>query len=395
ASGETRKILGQVKSGITFTKKSSILKKTLSAAWKDFNNKGFFNKGFDSIAILTDHLKAADSKAIPWILELARKSKDSQDFISHVHLGGYAPGNSKDKYEALKSQVDEAEGREISSEEVYYFLKHIYVLGYDLGDTAGVTLSLLQSHISQFDKIEWPDWAWSRIVDVAQSYNKYGGTLTLGDIDEDLKRAFGIGIKLPYGFAKPDIETQIKEFHLLSVANLVGGWTENEADLQFVEKLISEKYDDFQQKLKTLAQKGTEYLRYYSSKWKALNRIDLFKESKSHYYDRDLNHFRLVAIDLLKRNDPQFDLPPDLRYASNLYGKELDQSREIREGVAGTLALIGSFSDQLENCSGKKGKETAQFAVKEILSSDDWKFWGSIQDVLPLLAQAAPTEFMN
>ena len=63
------------------------------------------------------------------------------------------------------------------------------MLGYDLGNESGVTLSLLHSHISQFVLRE-PQWVWSRIIDIVQTWNQDAGTITLEKLPEDLIDAF-------------------------------------------------------------------------------------------------------------------------------------------------------------------------------------------------------------
>jgi len=56
-SKEKRKLLGQVKHSINFTKGSSVLTDVMQAAWNDFNNSSLFSKNKDCIALITGAIK--------------------------------------------------------------------------------------------------------------------------------------------------------------------------------------------------------------------------------------------------------------------------------------------------------------------------------------------------
>jgi hypothetical protein len=98
---------------------------------------------------------------------------------------------------------------------------------------------------------------------------------------------------------------------------------------------------------------------------------------------------------VLRERDPQFKLEPDQRFAASLHGKVLEHSHSLRNGLAETLALLGNYSEYLTSCSKGRAEGTARSAVRAILENADWELWGSLNDVLPLLAEAAPKEFLE
>jgi hypothetical protein len=63
--------------------------------------------------------------------------------------------------------------------------------------------------------------------------------------------------------------------------------------------------------------------------------------------------------------------------------------------LAESLALLGSHSKALTSCSTSKAEMTAVLAVREVLSGADWVLWASLNELLPLLAEAAPGEFLD
>lgn len=112
-------------------------------------------------------------------------------------------------------------------------------------------------------------------------------------------------------------------------------------------------------------------------------------------FDAHLDKLKAVAVEVLSEPDPQFDLDREQRYAANIYKKTLKHSLQIRAGLAETLALLGSRSQALTSCSVGRAEITAVLAVRELLDNADWLKWASLNRHLPMLAEAAPEEFLN
>lgn len=147
--------------------------------------------------------------------------------------------------------------------------------------------------------------------------------------------------------------------------------------------------------LREILQHPTPPLTLKNGRWHVRDRDGLWQALGSRILDRDLDSFKECAVSVLTERDPKFQLPPDQRYAASVYGKELRYSHELRTGLSETLALLGNRSSTLVNCSTHKGESTAVLAVREILEDADWILWASLGDLLPILAEAAPLEFME
>jgi hypothetical protein len=130
-------------------------------------------------------------------------------------------------------------------------------------------------------------------------------------------------------------------------------------------------------------------------RWKVGERLAAWKALGPKMFDDYLNRFRKIAVEVLRERDPQFDLKPDQRFAASIHGKVLKHSHSLRTGLAETLALLGSYPEYLTSCSYGKAEDTARLAVHSILQEADWEIWASLNDVLPLLAEAAPKEFLD
>lgn len=129
--------------------------------------------------------------------------------------------------------------------------------------------------------------------------------------------------------------------------------------------------------------------------WEVADRMALWEATGSRIFDAHLDHFKACAVKVLTELDPQFELPADERYAAGINGKVLKYSPDLRKGMAETLALLGSRGEVLKNCSQYKAESVAFAAIREIFEQAKWQLWGSLNDLLPTLAEAAPSEFLH
>jgi hypothetical protein len=112
-------------------------------------------------------------------------------------------------------------------------------------------------------------------------------------------------------------------------------------------------------------------------------------------FDEHLDRLKEITVKVLRERDPKFELPPNERFKASIYNKVLIHSHLLRKGLAESLALIGSHPNALSSCSFGRAEATAVLVVREILSDADWVLWASLNDLLPLLAEAAPDEFLD
>jgi hypothetical protein len=130
-------------------------------------------------------------------------------------------------------------------------------------------------------------------------------------------------------------------------------------------------------------------------KWEIAQRKESWKALGPRIFDEHLDRLRTVSVEVLREKHPQFELSPDERFAASIHGKVLRHSPSLRQGLAETLALLGTMPDALTSCSPGKPEETAVLAVRQTLANADWVLWASVNDHLPTLAEAAPDEFLD
>jgi len=182
----------------------------------------------------------------------------------------------------------------------------------------------------------------------------------------------------------------------LAIAVALGSWSEkSDADRAVVERISGKPYGEWIGKMRDLSLRPGTPLTQREGNWKYLARYEGWYALGPRLFDEHLDRLQTAAISVLKEKDPQFDLPTEERYTASIHGKVLSHSHLLRNGLAESLALLGSQSKALKSCTLGKAEATAVFTVRAILNDADWLQWASVNDLLPLLAEAAPGEFLD
>jgi len=398
------KLIAQIKHSIRITERDKTFGEVIQSTWNDFQNPTVFTVGTDSIALITGPLSTIDTKDVRTILEWARHSEDAKDFLKMVNLIKFSSSTKIAKLKAFKAHIRNANaGIDVADEQLWKFMKSFHLLGYDLDIKAGVSLSLLHSLIGQY----YPgdiSFLWSKVVDEVQTANKNAGTLTLETLSEDICSTFQkrIAEEIPKILVKtsslPQTSnwSQTNDASALAIAILLGSWDENfNGDKSIARELANEDFANWISKIRKMLQQPEIPLILKNGKWSITERLKIWNMLGSRLFDEHLDRFQQCAISVLKEHDPMFELPAIERYAASIHGKVLSHSHSLRKGLAESLALLGSHPKALVHCSLNKPETTASVTLREILADANWVLWASLNNLLPLLAEAAPKEFLE
>ena len=183
---------------------------------------------------------------------------------------------------------------------------------------------------------------------------------------------------------------------LIAQAGFAGKWDgKNQADRSALEKLMGKGYGEWIETLRSGVIRSDSPLIQSDEKWRFVARSEAWNALGNRITDDDLDRLEETAIAVLGEPDPQFDLPKEERYAAVIYDKTLKHSSLLREGLAETLALVGSRPKVLSSCSLHKAENTAILVIRSLLSNASWDRWAGLDSLLPLLAEAAPDEFLK
>ena len=220
--------------------------------------------------------------------------------------------------------------------------------------------------------------------EVAQKYSRdTGRSLTV------LRRQL-TNIKNQPEWAKADFARDIIP------ALLAGRWTKSkEADKRIISELAGDPYDSFTKKLSTWLHKSDSPILKIGELWRLVSPMDAWFALASFLTGGDLQQFRSIVLKVLGSINPALDLEPEKRWMSSVHGKETPYSGTLREGIAQTLVLIAVFGDNAKISVSTTAQTWVDNVVRELLRDADWKLWHSLSDVLPLIAEASPSAFLD
>lgn len=398
------KLLCQIKHSISITKTNKVFGEVIRAAWNDFNNSNVFKAGTDLIALITGPLSSTDTNDVRTILEWSRNSESAEDFLTKVNKTNFSSKQKREKLIAFQTHLKNANGgTDVSDENFWQFIKSFHFIGYDLDIKSGVTLPLLQSLIGQFSSENFQA-LWAQIIDEVQSANQNAGTITVDSISEEIRSAFQKrGVEtIPTDLGIKPSAPKVSDWNnfefasKLAIANLLGAWNEkSQADTDVIEHLIKEKYCDWIAKIREILQWPQSPLSLKNGIWTVVKRQEMWQSLGPRLFDEYLDKFKQCAINVLKELDPKFELPSEERYTANIHGKVLKHSHALRKGLADSIALLGCQPDALKNCSKDKAEAVAITVIREIFSGSDWILWASLNNLLPIFAEAVPEEFLS
>lgn len=402
-NGKEAKLLGQIKHRVSITNSNKEFSDVLQAAWNDFNNPKIFTEEKDVIALITGPLSEIDTIHVRDLLGQAKHAEDALDFRNRIDLGKFTSQEQRDKLKVFEKLLRNANNdTDLTPDQLWRFLKRFHLLIYDL-DIKGITLSLLHSLIRQFSE-EKPTSIWSQLYEHIGWECENAGVITIDSIPDDLKSAFQKRVPelIPTDlvrkpFYQENVDWNQNQFASeLAIANLLGSWNEKyEADKTIVGQLVREEFSDWIAKMRKILQEPESPLSLKNGVWNIIKRQELWRTLGSQLFDDDLNNFKQHVVTVLGERDPQFDLVPEERYLATVKGKTLKHSHHLRKGLAESLAILRNYPETLINCSINKPESIVALAVSEIFDNADWVLWGSLRDLLPLLAEASPEEFLK
>ncbi|MEW2509058.1 hypothetical protein [Streptomyces sp. NPDC046870] len=182
---------------------------------------------------------------------------------------------------------------------------------------------------------------------------------------------------------------------------LLNSWNgDNREDRRVVGQCLGLEYEELQERARELAA-GTDipFLGHLEEIWHVLAAEDAWTLFGTSLTSDDLHVFRTAVLEVLTETDPILDLDPGERWRAGVMGVRRRFSDTLRTGLAQSLALLGTLGADLRGPRGVTGDRWARLVVRDLLeqanADDTYSLWRSLGDVLTLLAEAAPEEFIE
>jgi len=197
--------------------------------------------------------------------------------------------------------------------------------------------------------------------------------------------------------APPPVWANSGQSRLFIGAMLAGGWSDGaEADRQVISTLTGMPYEQVVGLLNEWSNKSDPPVRRAGGLWSITNRSDAWFALHRYLEADQLKRFSDLAVDILGVADPQYELPDSERWLAAIHGKVPPHSKQLREGFAQSLAMLGVRGGEV-TIGTHPAADYAVAGVRQILerANKDWRIWASISHFLPLFAEAAPDTYLG
>lgn len=179
---------------------------------------------------------------------------------------------------------------------------------------------------------------------------------------------------------------------------LAGAWTTAESDRAALESLTGLKPAGIDHLVDAAAGTTDPLFRRVSSTVMVASPEEAFTLLREFLDAATLERWLRAAAEVLLDPDPALDLPAEERYLAGIRGLKRQYSSTLTRGVAQGLALLGTMGEATVLDGQFTVSELTAYAVRDLLRSATTDETGRelhlLAPSLPLLAEAAPSEFL-
>lgn len=401
-SDESFRLLVQCKYSLHLRSGDPEFTKSIISAWLDYKNQNIFTHGKDAIALITASIHHERSRELNWILDQAKCTENSRNFLEKIE--GVSSQKQRAMFLLLGKILKNHENTELHQDELHGFLKHLYLLECDLGKLYGMNLTLIYSHLSQIKKA-LPSEIWGQAVDIALTFNQSGGTITRDNLPSSFSNYFNdFSPQSSFNVSAPDIKEEnpsddlktCRNLGILALLSLIGSWSEiNTNDMEFACTLCNLDESSLIKLCRDILHKHPSLIAFHNGVWKIKPLESHWQILGNHLFNEHLVLFRELSVNVLRKTDHTIESSTTERLLAQMDGAIIPHSKELRTNIAESLAQIGNQQLPLPYCSVNHDRITAIITIREIFEKSDWQLWATLGRLLPILAEAAPTEFLR
>ncbi len=180
---------------------------------------------------------------------------------------------------------------------------------------------------------------------------------------------------------------------------LAGSWSTSDrfADQDAVAGLLKADWEDIERFAQLTASSEAPLLHRSGTRWQLADSEAAWIMLRNFLTRSVLQRWHAMAVAVLTEPDPLLELPTDERFPAKAMGTDRKYSDEFRRAVALAAALMGADGEERLS-DGLTGQSHASQVVREVLDlcngDRTGNTWLSVAEQLPLLAEAAPAEFL-
>ena len=175
---------------------------------------------------------------------------------------------------------------------------------------------------------------------------------------------------------------------------LVGQWEDDhEGDRAVVAEITGQAYEQVERDIAHLVTSESP-LTTVGHRWRFASHEEAWHFLAPRLTASDVSRFERIAARVFGEVSPEFELPIEKRYMTNVLGKVLPETDTLREGMARSLALLGTHPDRVTN-GGDAGYVPTRVLSSALGVDKGWQIWASLRDELAVLSEASPEAFLE
>lgn len=176
---------------------------------------------------------------------------------------------------------------------------------------------------------------------------------------------------------------------------LLGCWDgSHEGDRAAVERFCESTYPSIVERLEKLLGDSEPPLVRVGARWHAVSQAGAFQAIGGRFQQAEFSDLANLAAEVLGEHDPQAGLHGAELVQAQYEGLAAAHSEHLKNGLAGSLAVLAESGERLPaGAAGIAAGAVARLLSSAISNSEPAR-WQALAQHLPVLAEAAPDEFL-
>lgn len=176
----------QVKRKLIISRENKDFRDTIANAWKDAHAKNPFNPATDAFAVVT--LRGTESLLSHFValLDCARFCRNAEDFSKRLTSPGLLNKTAQKYYDEVCAIIEKEAGQPQAPGEVFAFLKHLYLLSFDLNSSTAQTeawvKTLLAHSAAGGDRMGAGNATWNELLALVGAGEPRAASFTYSDL---------------------------------------------------------------------------------------------------------------------------------------------------------------------------------------------------------------------
>ncbi|CAG9179687.1 hypothetical protein LMG23992_04044 [Cupriavidus laharis] len=187
ATGLRRKVLHQMKMGMTARFSDKAFKEAVGNAWLDFTSE-HFNKDEDRILLVYDAARRREMSGAAAVAATAATSLKPEDWIAKLTTPGASNALKRNALDAVRKVVAEYADAEVGDDKLFEFARHLHFLEQDLEfEDSGLVSMCVELIEANFTVVGYKSEArqvWASLVSACMTLNGISGAVSHKNLSE-------------------------------------------------------------------------------------------------------------------------------------------------------------------------------------------------------------------